>query len=146
MNRDESFSYFPENMIFLRISVNARVTQLLKCKGDFCLVGCFSTMNFSCTELRSLCCLFEVGREVELVEVGDRVWSVADIGAEGQDGGGEGTMRQFVVTEASRVFRRPQVRTVRIKEGQAKGGELRILHVRINKKEMSFKNLQRQWN
>ena len=74
-------------------------------------------MNFSCTELRSLCSLFEVGREVEHVEVGDRVWSVAESGAEGQDGdggGGEGTMRQFVVTEASRVFRRPQVRTVLI--------------------------------
>ena len=74
-----------------------------------------------------------MGREVEHVEVGDRVWSVAESGAEGQDGDGDGagTMRQFVVTEASRVFRRPQVRTVRIKEGQAKGGELRILHVRI---------------
>ena len=68
-------------------------------------------MNFSCTELRSLCSLFEVGREVEHVDVGDRVWSVAESGAEGQDGG-EGTMRQFVVTEASRVFRRPQVRTM----------------------------------
>ena len=51
-----------------------------------------------------------MGKEVEHVEVGDRVWSVAESGAEGQDG--EGTMRQFVVTEASRVFRRPQVRTV----------------------------------
>ena len=53
-----------------------------------------------------------MGREVEHVEVGDRVWSVAESGAGGQDGDGEGTMRQFVVTEASRVFRRPQVRTV----------------------------------
>ena len=38
---------------------------------------------------------------MEHVDVGDRVWSVAEEG--------EGTMRQFVVTEASRVFRRPQV-------------------------------------
>ena len=55
-----------------------------------------------------------MGREVEHVDVGDRVWSVAESGAEGQDGDGdgEGAMRQFVVTEASRVFRRPQVRTV----------------------------------
>ena len=43
-----------------------------------------------------------MGREVEHVDVGDRVWSVAE-------DSGEGTMRQFVVTEASRVFRRPQV-------------------------------------
>ena len=88
-----------------------------------------------------------MGREVEHVEVGDRVWSVAESGAEGQDGdggGGEGTMRQFVVTEASRVFRRPQVRTVRIKEGQAKGGELRILHVRIkNVADRRYRRMKR---
>ena len=65
-----------------------------------------------------------MGSEVEHVEVGDRVWSVAESGAEGQDGGGgggEGTMRQFVVTEASRVFRRPQVRTV-LRRARRKAG------------------------
>ena len=71
-----------------------------------------------------------MGREVEHVDVGDRVWSVAESGAEGQDGG-EGTMRQFVVTEASRVFRRPQVRTnYLLRRAGRKGGVLRIQYVR----------------
>ena len=56
---------------------------------------------------------------MEHVDVGDRVWSVAE--SDGGGGGGEGTMRQFVVTEASRVFRRPQVRTV-LRRARRKAG------------------------